>query len=284
MFTSCQPILKSEIAILKSSATGCHFAPEDCPQLRNGGYPSRMPYCDAPGFNTPARTLMLTLPLSTRTDSAESTSHTLPSPCMAIPVASNPVPPSVPVSPRLPFLHNKQLRLPPARSAAQPLPARQEPSSGPRPRLYAPTVSSRLRVPTCDDGHGVHLLVDQLLRLPQQLPREHHHAGGAVAHLVVLHLADVCRVRRQGSKRAGAVVNMGAMWPARVQVQVHLTGVLGQTRAVPVQQGKAAGNCPRQAAPLFHLEACTPLLQLLPHAAPASCLLLHDQRRRAQAT
>lgn len=43
-----------------------------------------------------------------------------------------------------------------------------------------------------DDGHGVQLLVDELLRLAQQLARQHRHGRRAVAHLVVLNLGQVC--------------------------------------------------------------------------------------------
>ena len=59
------------------------------------------------------------------------------------------------------------------------------------PALYTPLLPL-LCGPTCDDGHGVHLLVDQLLGLPQQLARQHYDGCSAVAHLVVLHLGDVC--------------------------------------------------------------------------------------------
>ena len=51
---------------------------------------------------------------------------------------------------------------------------------------------------TLDDGHGMHLLVDELFRLTQQLAGEHDDGGGAVAHLVVLRLADVHKHLRGG--------------------------------------------------------------------------------------
>mmetsp|Transcript_46684 Transcript_46684/g.74682 ORF Transcript_46684/g.74682 Transcript_46684/m.74682 type:complete len:231 (-) Transcript_46684:59-751(-) len=42
-----------------------------------------------------------------------------------------------------------------------------------------------------DDGHGVHLLVDELLGLTQQFTSEHDHRCGAVAHFIVLRLGNV---------------------------------------------------------------------------------------------
>jgi len=57
---------------------------------------------------------------------------------------------------------------------------------------------------TRDDGHGVDLLQHQLLCLAQQLPRQHNDRGRAVAHLRVLHLANVCAPPRCAASRPGS--------------------------------------------------------------------------------
>ncbi len=45
-----------------------------------------------------------------------------------------------------------------------------------------------------DDGLRVDAHVDQLFCFAQQFGRQHTHAGGAIAHLVVLHLGDVDQI------------------------------------------------------------------------------------------
>ena len=66
-----------------------------------------------------------------------------------------------------------------------------------------------------DDGHGVDLLVDEVLSLAQEFAREDHDGGCAVAHLVVLRLGDVDEdpgggvVDVDGLEDGGAVVGDG---------------------------------------------------------------------------
>jgi hypothetical protein len=57
--------------------------------------------------------------------------------------------------------------------------------------------------PTCNDCHWVDLLIDQLLRLPQKLTRQDNNRCGAIPHLIVLDLADVCERVRSGSEGVG---------------------------------------------------------------------------------
>lgn len=61
-----------------------------------------------------------------------------------------------------------------------------------RPRLQGLLGDLRGLAVARDDRGGVHLGADELLGLAQELAREHDHAGGAVADLVVLDARDVC--------------------------------------------------------------------------------------------
>lgn len=47
-------------------------------------------------------------------------------------------------------------------------------SHSPTINWLRPTLVKTASNPTCNDGHGVHFLRDQLLSLPQQLPSCHH--------------------------------------------------------------------------------------------------------------
>jgi hypothetical protein len=54
---------------------------------------------------------------------------------------------------------------------------------------------------SCDGGLRVDLGLDELLGFPEKLRRQHGHTCGAITHLVVLHLRDLCWA-------SGAVVRM----------------------------------------------------------------------------
>lgn len=68
-----------------------------------------------------------------------------------------------------------------------------------------------MMLPTCNDGHGVYLLVDELFCFSQQFTRQYHHTGGTITHLIILHLTNICRVRGQeeGHKAVRVVHEIG---------------------------------------------------------------------------
>lgn len=65
--------------------------------------------------------------------------------------------------------------------------------------------------PASDDGLRVNLLLEELLCLAQQLPGEHGHRCGSIAHLLVLRLRDVNENLRRGIVEVNSLQDGGAV-------------------------------------------------------------------------